>query len=169
MDPAQYIGKYLASLPPGLRGARSVGTMPPLDERNFYLAEGQVEAPLLSLGQLYSAGVDCGHTEARNELKRQVAVVDQQLEEYRAIRDRAQGDREHLAAELLSAQRTLLTMQIHTGRVETTLAAAQHRIDELESSTTWRLTEPIRGAGHRTKVLLARGRARWPAKQKGGP
>ncbi len=163
MNPAQYVGKYLASLPAGLRGTRSAGNLPPLHEGNFYLAEGQVEAPPLSLGQLFSAGVDCGHTEARNELKRQVAVVDQQLEEYRAVRDRAQGDREHLAAELLSAQRTLLTMQIHTGRVETTLAAAQRRIGELESSTTWRLTEPVRSAGHRSKVLLARGRARWAA------
>ena len=163
MEPAQYVGKYLASLPPGLRGPRSAGTLPPLDDRNYYLAEGQVEAPALSLGQLFSAGVDCGHTEARNELKRQVAVVDQQLEEYRAIRDRATGDREHLAAELLAAQRTLYTMQIRTGNDETSLAIARHRIDELESSTTWRLTAPIREGGHRAKVMLARGRARWSA------
>jgi O-antigen biosynthesis protein len=161
MDPAEYVKLYLASLPPGLRGARPMSTLPTLEVRHFYLAEGQVEAPPLSLGQLFSAGVDCGHTEARNELKRRVAVVDQQLEEYRAIRDRAQGDREHLAAELLAAQRTMLTMQIHTGRVETTLAAARHRIDELETSTIWRMTAPIRSAGHRAKVILARGRARW--------
>ncbi len=87
--------------------------------------------------------MECGHTEARLELKRRVAVVDMQLEEFRAIRDRAQGDREHLAAELLSAQRVLLKMQMHTGHVETSLAAARHRIDELEQSTTWRMTEPI--------------------------
>ncbi len=161
MDPAQYVGKYLASLPPGLRGSRSAGNLSALHDRNYYLAEGQVEAPPLSLGQLFSAGVDCGHTEARNELKRQVAFVDQQLEEYRAIRDRATGDREHLAAELLAAQRTLYTMQIRTGNDETSLAIARHRIDELESSTTWRLTAPIREGGHRAKVMLARARVRW--------
>jgi hypothetical protein len=163
MDPAQYVTLYLAPMPAGTRETRRTYNLPKLDDSHFYLAEGQVETPPLSLFQLFSAGVDCGHTEARNELKRQVAVVDQQLEEFRAIHDRAQGDREHLAAELLSAQRTLLTMQIHTGRVETSFATALHRIDELESSTTWRATAPIRDAGHRAKVLLARGRARWAA------
>ncbi len=163
MDPARYVARYLAPLPPGSRGVR-VAQQPTFpDERHFYLAEGQVEAPPLSLIQLFSAGVDCGHTEARNELKRQVAIVDHQLDEFRAIRERAQGDREHLAAELLSAQRTLLTMQIHTGRVETALAGARHRIDELQLSTTWRMTGPIRAAGHRGKVILARTRARWAA------
>ena len=131
-----------------------------LDERHFYLDEGPADAPQLSLAQLFSAGVECGHAEARNELKRRVAVVDQQLEEFRAVRDQAQ---EHLAAELLSAQRTLLTMQIHTGYIETSLSAARHRIDELESSTTWQATAPIRAAGHRSKVLLARANARWTA------
>lgn len=161
MDPARYVAQYLAPLPPGSRGARHAQQFTFPDDRHFYLAEGQVEAPPLSLIQLFSAGVDCGHTEARNELKRQVAVVDHQLDEFRAIRERAQGDREHLAAELLSAQRTLLTMQIHTGRVETALAGARHRIDELQLSTTWRMTGPIRAAGHRGKVILARTRARW--------
>jgi GT2 family glycosyltransferase/glycosyltransferase involved in cell wall biosynthesis len=160
MDPTQYVTQYLAPLPPGARNARATSNLAVLDERHFYLDEGPAEAPQLSLAQLFSAGVECGHTEARNELKRRVAVVDLQLEEFRAVRDQAQ---EHLAAELLSAQRTLLTMQIHTGYVETSLSAARRRIDELESSTTWRATAPIRTAGHRAKVLLARAHARWAA------
>jgi GT2 family glycosyltransferase/glycosyltransferase involved in cell wall biosynthesis len=163
MDPEQYVSNYLARLPLGFRGPRVAGNLLELDERHYYLAEGHVEPQPLSLIQLFSAGVDCGHTGARNELKRRVAVVDQQLEEFRAIRDRAQGDREHLAAELLAAQRTLYTMQIRTGNDETSLAIARHRIDELESSTTWRLTAPVRGAGHRAKIVLARTRARWAA------
>jgi len=163
MDPAKYVALYLATFSPGSRGSRPPGNLPPLADNHYYLAEGQVEAPPLSLGQLFSAGVDCGHTEARSELKRQVAVVDGQLEEFRAIRDRAQGDREHLAAELLMAQRTLLKMQIHKGYDETSLATARHRINELESSTTWRVTAPIRDAGHRMKVLLAKGQTRWAA------
>jgi hypothetical protein len=163
MDPRAYVRNYLARVPSGLRGPRSAGSLPELDARHYYLAEGHVETPPLSLIQLFSAGVDCGHTEARNELKRRVAVVDQELEEFRAIRDRAQGDREHLASELLAAQRTLYTMQIRTGNDETSLAIARHRIDELESSTSWRLTAPVRGAGHRAKILVARTRARWAA------
>ena len=163
MDPARYIALYLAPLMAAHRTRNVRAEMPTLDGHHFYLEEGRAETPQLSLPQLFNAGVDCGHTEARLELKRRVAVVDAQLEDFRAVRDRAQGDREHLAAELLSAQRTLLTMQIHTGRVETSYANACHRIDELESSTTWRVTAPIRGAGHRAKVLFARGRARWAA------
>jgi hypothetical protein len=134
MDPEQYVAKYLAAVPEGLRGSRSTSNFPELNEHHFYLADGHVKAPPLTLIQLFSAGVDCGHTEARNELKRRVAVVELQLEEFRAIRDRAQGDREHLAAELLAAQRALYTMQIPTGNYETSLAIARHRIDELESS-----------------------------------
>ena len=160
MDPEQYVSRYLAAVPAGVRGPRSTTSLPELPERHYYLAGAHVEAPPMSLIQLFSAGVDCGHTEARNELKRRVAVVERQLEEFRAIRDRAQGDREHLAAELLAAQRALYTMQIPTGNYETSLAIARHRIDELESSTTWRLTAPIRNAGHRTKVLVARSRER---------
>jgi O-antigen biosynthesis protein len=161
MAPDQYVSKYLASVPAGLRGPGPEITIPELDARHYYMAEGHVETPPLSLIQLFSAGVECGHTEARNELKRRVAVVEQQLDEFRAIRDRAQGDREHLAAELLAAQRALYEMQIPTGNYETSLTIARNRIDELESSTTWRLTAPIRGAGHRAKITLARGRERW--------
>ena len=80
MDPGQYVSKYLAPVPPGVRGSRVAASLPEFDDRHYYLAEGHVEAPPLSLIQLYSAGVDCGHTEARNELKRRVAVVDKQLE-----------------------------------------------------------------------------------------
>jgi len=163
MDPKAYVRNYLSRVPPGLRGPRSTGPLPELDDRHYYLAEGHVETPPLSLIQLFSAGVDCGHTEARNELKRRVAVVDLELEEFREIRDRAQGDREHLAAELLAAQRALYTTQIRTGNDETSLAIARHRIEELEASTSWRLTAPVRSAGHRAKILLARSRARWAA------
>ena len=161
MDPAQYIARYLAPLlaTPRTRGARA--DMPALDRHYFYLEEGLVEATGLSLPQLYNAGVECGHTEARVELKRRVAIVDVQLEEFRAIRDRARGDREQLAAELLNAQRVLLKMQMHTGHVETSLSAARHRIDELEKSTIWRMSAPMRNAGHHAKVFAARARARW--------
>jgi O-antigen biosynthesis protein len=161
MDPAKYISRYLEPVPAGSRGPRRIELPMVLNVGHFYLSEGRVEAPPMTLPQLFSAGVDCGHTEARVELKRRVGIVDEQLEQFRAVRDRAQGDREQLAAQLLLAQRTLLTMQIHMGHVETSLDASRRRIDELESSTTWRATRPIRRAGHRTKVLLAETRARW--------
>jgi GT2 family glycosyltransferase/glycosyltransferase involved in cell wall biosynthesis len=160
MDPSRYAALYLAPLPSGPRAKRT-GSMPAFDAHFFHLDEGQVERPPLPLTQLYEAGVQCGHTEARDELGRRVAVVDAQLAEFRAVRDKAQGDREQLAAELLTAQRVLLKMQMHTGHVETALAAARARIGELEGSTTWRVTRPARIAGHRAKLALVRMRARW--------
>ncbi len=39
--------------------------------------------------------------------------------------------------------------------------AARTRVDELESSTTWRATAPIRHVGHRFKIAAARLRAGW--------
>ena len=45
--------------------------------------------------------------------------------------------------------------------IETSLAIARHRIDELEASTSWRMTAPVRAGGHRAKILLARTRAQW--------
>jgi len=137
-----------------------VPPLPALGDRHFHL-DSMVERAELTLPQLYEAGVECGHMEARQELKRRVAAVDRQIEEYRAVRDKAQGDREHLAAELLAAQRSNVTMQLHAGNVEGEFAKARRRIHELESSRMWRMTGPLRRAGHRTKLMTARARARW--------
>ena len=121
--------------------------MPPLEIRHWYLAEGEVETPPLSLPALFSAAVECGHTEARVELKRRVEVVNAKLEEYRAVRDKAQGDREQLAADLLLSQRAMVTMQMqagemqaHTGHLEIEVERARLRVRELEGSRIWRMT-----------------------------
>jgi GT2 family glycosyltransferase/glycosyltransferase involved in cell wall biosynthesis len=159
MEPARYVALYAAVLPAGPRARRPALSLPTLADRNFHL--GTIEQPPLTLPQLYTAGVECGHTEARQELKRRVTAVDQQLEEFRAVRDKAQGDREQLAVDLLNAQRTNVTMQLHAGYLEGEVAKARRRIDELESSRAWRITAPLRHAGHRAKVISARARARW--------
>jgi len=155
-----YLAQYLAPLPKRPR-ARGRFALPVIDARYCYLPEGRTEAHDLSLLQLYTGGVECGHTDARAELKRRISAVDARLEELRAVRDRAQGDREVLATQLLAAQRELLVAQMHVGQLETATTAAQARIDELESSTTWRATAPVRRVGHRAKILAARLRAQW--------
>ncbi len=167
MDPLRYVALYAAALPTGPRARRALPTLPALGDRHFALV-GEVERPLLTLPQLYEAGVECGHTEARQELKRRVAAVDAQLEAYRAVRDKAQGDREQLASDLLAAQRTNAQMQlqasamlVHAGHLEAEVAKARRRIGEIESSRAWRATLPLRDAGHRAKVLTAIARARW--------
>ena len=49
----------------------------------------------LSLPQLFTAGVECGHTAARVELKHQIGTVSSQLdhlrEHFRAVQERAKG------------------------------------------------------------------------------
>ena len=167
MEPARYIALYAAALPAGARPRRALPTLPPLADRHFHLA-GKVETPVLSLPQLYTAGVECGHTEARLELKRRVEDVNAQLEAFRAVRDKAQGDKEQLASDLLTAQRSIVTLQMqasamlmHAGHLDGEVAKARRRIAEVEGSSAWRMTAPVRRAGHRAKVFAARARARW--------
>jgi len=171
MDPARYRDLYLATIPRGQRVRQQSPEIPSLAEENWYLPSDQIESPPLSLTQLYTAGVECGHTEARLELKRRVQVAEQELRDFRVVRDRAQDDRGELAARLLSAQREVLAMQVHIGQMQThidhlhaedfntELTAARARISELESSTAWRMTAPLRSAGHHAKIALAQLRA----------
>ena len=166
MEPARYLSLYLAPLAPGPRPRRAPPPLPTLDQHNFFLAEGEVEAVPLTLPQLFEAGVECGHTQARAELKHRVNTVFAQLEHFRAVRDRAQGDREQLAGELLATQQKfqfaqfqMSEMQMHAGHLEMSLNAARKRIGEIEESTVWRATRPVRSAGHRAKIAKARLRA----------
>ena len=89
-------------------------TLPPLGERNFHLDADRSRSTPLTLPQLFTAGVECGHTEARVELKRRVEDVNAQLESFRAVRDKAQGDKEQLASELCRAQHSIATLQLET-------------------------------------------------------
>jgi hypothetical protein len=167
MDPLHYIALYAAALPPTPRPPRPLPALPSLVEHHFHLIAGSGETPPLTLPQLYEAGVECGHTEARLELKRRVGDVNAQLEASRAVRDRAQGDKEQLVTDLLIAQRTIALLQLQSGptqmHLESEVAKARHRIHEIESSKAWRATGPIRRTGQRVKVLAARARARWHA------
>ncbi len=167
MDPSRYVALYAAVLPPGPRPPRPLPVLPPLVEHHFHLIAESGETPPLTLPQLYQAGVECGHTEARLELKRRVGDMNAQIDAFRAVRDRAQGDKEQLASDLLVAQRAIAMLQLQTGptlmHLESEVAKARHRIVEIESSKAWRATGPARHVGQRVKVLAARARARWHA------
>jgi len=168
MEPARYLSLYAAALPALPRARRAPPVLPVLADHNFYLPADEAEAPVLTLPELYRAGVECGHTEARLELKRRVDDVAVQLEAFREVRDRAQGDRQQLASDLQAAQQAIgklqlqsATMQSHAGHLEIELVKARRRVGELESSSTWRLSAPLRRVGHRAKVVGAGVRARW--------
>jgi GT2 family glycosyltransferase/glycosyltransferase involved in cell wall biosynthesis len=194
MDIARYRKLYLAPIAPAPRAPATPGVLPPLAEGNFYLKEGEVEVVPLSLPQLYVAGVECGHTAARGELKHQIGTVHQQLthlrEDFLELQERSKGDKAQLANELVATQRRyhkaqaqISEMQVQAGQIqkyaeqvqlqseqmyhhathlETSLEATRARINELEASRAWRMTAPIRNAGHRAKVARAKVNA-WRA------
>jgi GT2 family glycosyltransferase len=158
MDPARYRTLYLAPLPAAARAHPLPQALPALGERNFYLREGEVESAPLSLPQLFTAGVECGHTAARLELKHQIGSVYAQLEHFRAVQERAMGDREQLAGELLAMHQRVQTgqiqisemqaqagqMQMHAAHVEQSLQAARDRISHIENLLVFRMTAPLR-------------------------
>jgi len=123
MDPARYRSLYLAPLPAAPRARRMPDALPPLAEQHFYLKEGEVEVVPLSLPQLFTAGVECGHTAARSELKHQIGTVFTQLEQlrehFREVQERANDDREQLAGELLATQRRFHSAQIQMSEMQT--------------------------------------------------
>ncbi|HVO88682.1 MAG TPA: hypothetical protein VMV45_09080, partial [Casimicrobiaceae bacterium] len=128
MDPARYRARYIAALPAAAQRARAPTELPPLGSHHWYPPGGQTEAAPLALPELFTAGVECGHTEARLELKRRIVVVDAQLEQFRSVRDKAQDDREQLASDLLVTQRELVRMrqqaadtQVVIGQLQTTI------------------------------------------------
>jgi len=155
-DLETYRESYLAPLSGRDRARDPRAPAPAIEARYCYAPEAATEPAELSLEQLYAAGVDCGHGEARAELKRRIVAAERELDESRAIRERARDDRGDLAAQLLGAQREQRVTQIRLGQLQTALAATQARIDALESSTTWRVTGPVRDAVHGAKIGVAR-------------
>jgi GT2 family glycosyltransferase len=173
MEPVRYLSLYMTPLPAGHRSRPVTDHLPALSDQNFYLGEGETEAVPLSLPQLFTAGVECGHTAARVELKHQIDTVAAQLEHFRAVRDGVQGDREQLAAELVATQREFQKsqieisemqkqagqMQLHADHLDSQLEIARTRIRKIESSIIWRAARPMRGLVRGARVLRARLRA----------
>jgi O-antigen biosynthesis protein len=162
-DPQRYQAIYVAALPPGPRTVRRLATAPQLESRHWYLPSTKSDAPRFSLPQLYVAGVECGHAEARAELKRRIDAFEADLEWFRAMRDRAEDDRNQLSEQLAAARRENLALQHHAGNLEGFLSDARERVTALETSTTWRMTAPVRRGAHRAKIGLSRLRTTWMA------
>ena len=130
---ANYRDRYLAPVV----AATARPPLPELPYRHFE-APTDPRRPELSLAELVMAGVACGKREAREELERRTARVDVDFAE---LRGRVDG--------LIDA----------LSRAEDETTSARSRIDELETSTTWRMTAPLRDVMHRIKVVVAGARA----------
>jgi O-antigen biosynthesis protein len=159
-EPRRYQAIYLAALPSAPRAGHRT---PPLglDAKHFYPPAAKRALPQLSLPQLYVAGVECGAEEARKELKRRLAAFETNLELLRARRDRTGDDPGELDDEVAAVWDQSLKDQRHTDQLERSLTEARARIDTLETSTTWRLTAPLRRSVHRVKIGFSRLRTTW--------
>lgn len=102
------------------------GPMPTLEPR--HLAPRADAGAMMTFSALVRAGALCGEAEARAELVSRAALLD-------AAPSALPGN---------------------ASAVERDLAAARERIAELESSTSWRLTAPLRKALGRSRVTHAR-------------
>jgi O-antigen biosynthesis protein len=161
MDPERYLARYLAPLPAQKR--RESAKPLPLDARHFHPAPAARESAPLSLAQLFTAGALCGHAEARAELGRRVEIADRDVAELDAIRKRRDAGQEALAIDLVEAQRELNALRAGVRVLEESVAAARLRTSEIETSTTWRMTAPLRAAAQRGKVSAAALASQWRA------
>ncbi len=139
--PEAYVARYLDALPSTPEPART--PLPELDSRHFQPPVAADPQPL-SLPELYRAGVLCGLAEARAEFVRRIDVAERDLQRENGLRERERRD-----------------MQREYERQQFLLVAARERVAALESSTSWRLTAPLRSVIHRMKVGSAQFRARW--------
>jgi GT2 family glycosyltransferase/glycosyltransferase involved in cell wall biosynthesis len=154
-----YVREYLAPIVAAARAPRRPATIPP---RHFYAAVEPAAAREYSLAELFAAGVDGGHRAARSELGRRIQEGDADIEEHRARleRERAQAALALATSRAeIEAERVRAAAMLRASEAET--AAARQRIDELERSTAWRITAPVRATGHRLKVGLAHARSAW--------
>ncbi len=159
MDPKRYLELYLAPLAKATH--RDPRELPQLDSRHFHATAAEREPSPLTLERLFTAGALCGHAEARAELGRRVGVADRELAELDAIRKCRDAGPETLAIDLVEARRELAALRTGARVLEESAAAARALAREFETSTTWRMTGPLRAAGHRVKIKAATVSTQW--------
>jgi GT2 family glycosyltransferase/glycosyltransferase involved in cell wall biosynthesis len=133
-DPREYRTRYL----PPFAGVAPQGAARALDEARFVAPAAVTHA--YSLADLAREGVRLGKREARETLMQRAVEADIEIA-------------------TLRTQVTALEAAVKAAQRE--VAHARERIDELESSTTWRATAPVRAAVHGAKVTATRARAGW--------
>ena len=157
MDPQRYVERYLAPLRAKPGPAPGVGDV---DARHFVPPPADA-TPALSLSQLFEVGALCGHAEARAELGRRVQVAERELATLEAARRQGGASDAGVALGLLDAERRVSALRQNVRALEESLAVARARAHEIEMSTTWRLTGPVRVGAHRAKIAVAALRTQW--------
>jgi len=158
-DPDRYLERYLAPLASANR--EPFEDIPEFAARHFETALDERAGERLTLSQLFVAGALCGHAEARAELGRRSGIADRELAMLADARARRDASGDAAAIELLTAERELTTLRERAAALEASVAAARARAVELETSTAWRITAPLRHGGQRLKIGAAALRTQW--------
>ena len=140
-DPREYRSRYLAPL------ADVSPPRPPLELADTRFVPPAAATHAYSLADLVREGVRLGKREAREALAQRAVEADV---EAAALRSQVAS---------LESQAAALAAEVEAERRET--EQARERIRELETSTTWRMTAPVRAAVHGAKVAATRARAGW--------
>ena len=128
--PEHYRDRYLAPLAMPLPGRERLA----LESLRFE-PPPDAAAPAMSLEALATSGVLCGRAEARTELLRRASRVDV---DFRDLQEQLTASRDETTEARASAH------------------AANARAEELETSTTWRVTAPVRAVVQGAKTTARR-------------
>ncbi len=169
----QYRQRYLQPL-----AARAVSRSAPIKTElapsQFFLKFPPGAEREYSLHDLLVAGVDCGHLDSLNEFRRRIDIADEQIENAKAVladvmaqRDFHLQERDTLHTELhaaLAGQRETLEQERDEAR-----RAFEHErraFNEIQASTSWKLTGPLRWMVHSGKMAIKRiARLRYSARR----
>jgi len=127
-----------------------------------------------SLHDLLVAGVDCGHLDSLNEFRRRIDIADSQIANAKTTladvmtqRDFHLQERNVLHAELhtaLAHQRETLEQERDNAR--RAFEHEQHAFNEIQASTSWKLTAPLRWIVQSVKTAIKRvARLRYSARR----
>ena len=105
----------------------------------------------VSLEDLYKTGIECGHGETRAYLRQRIGSFDAEMEHARAQTQAALREVERVLAERRRLEDQRRVSERHMRELDTSVEQARARIAELESSTFWRLTLPLRFTVHQAK------------------
>ena len=146
-EASAYRQRYLQPLPARTICRPAIPTLP-LPPARYFLKFSAGPEREYSLHDLLVAGVDCGHLDSRNELRRRVDIADGQIANAKADfynvvaqRDLRLQEANELRVALATERETL---ELERDEARRAFAAAGRAFDEVLASTSWRLTAPLR-------------------------
>ncbi len=127
----------------------------PLPPAQYFLKLSTGAERDYSLHDLLLAGVDCGHLDSRNELRRRVDIADRQIANAKADLDNVIAQRDFRLQEADELRSVLATQR---ESLERERDDARHAFGKVTASTSWKLTAPLRWLVGPLKAALKRAR-----------